>query len=263
MPVPGLLSHDPWPGSVAPAVTDVDIAIARTFPEWEGRSEVREVERLLVDLLNSARRCIYIETQYFTSKILAAVLAARLQEPEGPDVVMILHPNSDGWLEQHTMDVLRGRVLKHLRAADRFGRLGLYYPHLPDLNSQCISMHSKVCVIDLEYVRIGSANLSNRSMGFDSRDILTLFFTQGAILGIVGGVTGLLVGFGICSWLETLPSLASPMGKAGGNLQVSFAPRIYGYGLSLALFSSAFASILPARAAGRMTPIDIIRSGAE
>ncbi|MEX5218823.1 MAG: VTT domain-containing protein [Nitrospira sp.] len=172
---PGSLSHDPWPGSVAPAVKDADIAIARTFPEWEGRSEVREVERLLVDLLNSARRCIYIETQYFTSKILAEVLAARLQEPEGPDVVMILHPNSDGWLEQHTMDVLRGRVLKRLRASDRFGRLGLYYPHLPDLNGQCISMHSKVCVIDLDYVRIGSANLSNRSMGFDSECDLALW----------------------------------------------------------------------------------------
>ncbi|HEX2056565.1 MAG TPA: VTT domain-containing protein [Nitrospiraceae bacterium] len=165
-PKPG---HDPWPPSVAPSVQHVNIAIARTMPEWEHHDEVREVERLLVDLLKAARRCIYIETQYFTSRVLAAVLIERLQEPEGPDVVMILHPNSDGWLEQHTMDVLRGRVLKRLRAADRFARLGLYYPHLPDLKgSQCISMHSKVCVIDQDYVRIGSANFSNRSMGFDS-----------------------------------------------------------------------------------------------
>ncbi|WP_447598148.1 VTT domain-containing protein [Nitrospira sp. Nam80] len=173
-PAPAALSRDPWPASLVPAVEDVDIAIARTYPEWEGRPEVREVETLLVDLLKTARRCIYIETQYFTSKILAAVLVARLQEPEGPDVVMILHPNSDGWLEQHTMDVLRGRVLKRLRAADRFGRLGLYYPQVPDLKGQCISMHSKVCVIDLDYVRIGSANLSNRSMGFDSECDLAL-----------------------------------------------------------------------------------------
>jgi phosphatidylserine/phosphatidylglycerophosphate/cardiolipin synthase-like enzyme/uncharacterized membrane protein YdjX (TVP38/TMEM64 family) len=161
-------SHDPWPASVAPSMRDVEVAVARTFPEWEDRPEVREVERLLVDLLRAARRCIYIETQYFTSTVLAAVLMERLQEPEGPDIVMILHPNSDGWLEQHTMDVLRGRVLKQLRAADRFHRLGLYYPSLPDLRGQCISMHSKVCVIDTEYVRIGSANMSNRSMGFDS-----------------------------------------------------------------------------------------------
>jgi phosphatidylserine/phosphatidylglycerophosphate/cardiolipin synthase-like enzyme len=81
---------------------------------------------------------------------------------------MVLHPNSDGWLEQHTMDVLRGRVLQRLRAADKFHRLNLNYPKIPDLHGQCISMHSKVCIIDDEIVRIGSANLSNRSMGFDT-----------------------------------------------------------------------------------------------
>ena len=167
-------SPDPWPTSVSPAIRQIEIAIARTMPASEDHPEVREVEGLLVDLLKTARRCIYIETQYFTSTVLAAVLIQRLQEPEGPDIVMILHPNSDGWLEQHTMDVLRGRVLKRLRAADRFHRLGLYYPYLPDLKGQCISMHSKVCVVDRDYVRIGSANMSNRSMGFDTECDLAL-----------------------------------------------------------------------------------------
>ena len=159
---------DHWPSSVEPDVRDVAIAVARTEPEYSDRTEVREVEHLLTDLLTAARQWIYIETQYFTSAMLAETLAARLQEPDGPEIVLILHPNSDGWLEQHTMDVLRGRVLKRLRAADRFHRLGLYYPHLPDLKGQCISMHSKVCIVDNEYVRVGSANMSNRSMGFDS-----------------------------------------------------------------------------------------------
>lgn len=171
----GTVVPDPWPASVIPSVKQVDVAIARTLPEFEGQREVREVEHLLVDLLMAARRCIYIETQYFTSTVLAAALARRLQEPDGPDVVMILHPNSDGWLEQHTMDVVRGRVLKGLRAADRFGRLGLYYPSLPDLKGQCISMHSKVCIVDQDHIRIGSANMSNRSMGFDSECDLALY----------------------------------------------------------------------------------------
>jgi phosphatidylserine/phosphatidylglycerophosphate/cardiolipin synthase-like enzyme/uncharacterized membrane protein YdjX (TVP38/TMEM64 family) len=171
---PAMSSHDPWPRSVPPVIHHTDVAIARTMPASEVHDEAREVERLLVDLLKQARRCIYIETQYFTSTVLAAVLTERLKEPEGPDIIMILHPNSDGWLEQHTMDVLRGRVLKRLRAADQFHRLGLYYPHLPDLKAQCISMHSKVCIIDGDYVRIGSANMSNRSMGFDTECDLAL-----------------------------------------------------------------------------------------
>ena len=73
-PPPSMSSRDPWPRSVVPMIRQAEIAIARTMPETEEHDEVREVERLLVDLLNAARRCIYIETQYFTSTVLASVL---------------------------------------------------------------------------------------------------------------------------------------------------------------------------------------------
>ncbi len=157
-----------WPEGVKADLSDVPVAIARTAPAFGSSASVSEVETLFLDTLNNARRYIYIETQYLTSHTVADRLAARLQDPKGPEIVMVLHPNSDGWLEQHTMDVLRGRVLERLRAADRFHRLNLNYPKVPDLRGQCISMHSKVCIIDDEFVRVGSANLSNRSMGFDT-----------------------------------------------------------------------------------------------
>ncbi|HEU4684519.1 MAG TPA: VTT domain-containing protein [Nitrospira sp.] len=159
---------DCWPATVPPDLGDVLIAIARTAPAFEGRAAVKEVEALFLDMLSAARRHIYIETQYLTSRTISDRLAARLQDPRGPEIVMVLHPNSDGWLEQHTMDVLRARVLERLRASDRHRRLALYYPKIPGLQSQCISMHAKVCVIDDQVVRVGSANLSNRSMGFDT-----------------------------------------------------------------------------------------------
>src|SRR6476646_1979445 len=170
-PIPSRAHGDPgplWPEAVKPELSDVPVAIARTAPAFGERASVNEVEALFLDSLNNARRHIYIETQYLTSRTIADCLAALLQDPKGPEIVMVLHPNSDGWLEQHTMDVLRGRVLEQLRAADRFHRLNLNYPKVPDLRGQCISMHSKVCVVDDDFVRIGSANLSNRSMGFDT-----------------------------------------------------------------------------------------------
>ena len=170
-PIPSSAHGDPgplWPEAVKPELSDVPVAIARTAPAFGERASVNEVEALFLDSLNNARRHIYIETQYLTSRTIADCLAALLQDPKGPEIVMVLHPNSDGWLEQHTMDVLRGRVLEQLRAADRFHRLNLNYPKVPDLRGQCISMHSKVCIVDDDFVRIGSANLSNRSMGFDT-----------------------------------------------------------------------------------------------
>jgi phospholipase D1/2 len=158
----------PWPSTIKPDLERVQVGIMLTEPAYEDRHEVRQVERLYLDAIRTARRHIYIETQYLTSEILGAALVERLQDPVGPEIVIILHPNSDGWLEQHTMDVLRARMLKQLRAADIQQRLALYYPHIPGLGEQCISLHSKVLIIDDELVRIGSSNLSNRSMGFDT-----------------------------------------------------------------------------------------------
>ena len=159
------------PDSVATAerlVADFEAANPGINIEYETRPGVRHVEQLYLDAMRGAQEYIYIETQYLTSKTLGACVLERLQERHGPEVVLILHPNSDGWLEQYTMDVLRGRLLKQLRAGDRFKRLGLYYPHIPGLGTQCLSLHSKVLIVDDAFVRIGSSNLSNRSMGFDT-----------------------------------------------------------------------------------------------
>ena len=158
----------PWPSSIKPDLERMQVGITLTEPVYEDRHEVRQVERLYLDAIRAARRYIYIETQYLTSDILGSALVERLQDPVGPEIVIILHPNSDGWLEQYTMDVLRARMLKQLRAADIQQHLALYYPHIPGLGEQCISLHSKVLIIDDELVRIGSSNLSNRSMGFDT-----------------------------------------------------------------------------------------------
>lgn len=56
------------------------MAIARTCPAYDGRDEVREVERLMLDAIAAARRCIYIENQYFTAHKIGEALLERLQE---------------------------------------------------------------------------------------------------------------------------------------------------------------------------------------
>ena len=159
---------DLWPRDLPPDVTDVGVAIARTEPAWSGRSEVREVETLFLDSIRAARRYLYIENQYFTSARIGDALAARLSERDGPEIVLVVPRHCSGWLEQTTMGLLRGALLERLRAADRHDRLRVYCPVVPDLVSGCINVHSKVMVVDDRVVRVGSANLSNRSMGLDT-----------------------------------------------------------------------------------------------
>ena len=167
----------PWPPSIDPDVEQVEVAVARTMPAYADQPAVREVERLYLDSIAAARRAIYIENQYLSSHRIGEALKQRLGEAEGPEVVMVMPRKTGGWLEQHTMDVLRGRVLRKLRESDRYDRLRAYYPRIARKPDCDLMVHDKVLVIDDDFVRVGSSNLSNRSMGFDSE--CDLAFTAG------------------------------------------------------------------------------------
>ena len=166
---PVAVAADPWPASLAPDFTDVTVGIACTAPAVNGEAGVRHVERLYLDTIARAKRYIYIENQYFTSPKIGEALGARLAQPDGPEIVLVTRLLSHGWLEEMTMHVLRTRLIRDLRAADRYGRFHVYYPHVDGLaEGTCIDTHSKLMAVDDEWLRVGSANLSNRSMGVDT-----------------------------------------------------------------------------------------------
>ena len=168
-PVRRLPEGDPWPSHVEPDMREVSVGIARTIPLYEDRQEVREVEKLYEDAIGRAKNFIYIENQYLTSIAVGNALEARLSEPDGPEIVIVVPNKTCDWLEQSTMDVLRSRMLKRLRKADSANRLRLYFPDIPGLKEeQDLNVHSKVMVVDDDLVRVGSSNISNRSMGFDT-----------------------------------------------------------------------------------------------
>lgn len=159
----------PWPESLAVDIGNVDVALARTMPELPGHPGITEVEMLYLDMIAAARQRIYIENQYFTAHHIGEALAARLAEPDGPEIIVVVRLFSHGWLEEHTMHVLRSRLVHRLRAADVHGRFHIHYPHIEGLpDGICIDLHSKLMIVDDEILRIGSSNLCNRSMGMDS-----------------------------------------------------------------------------------------------
>jgi phospholipase D1/2 len=171
-PPPG--EGDPWPAGVAVDVQGVDVAVARTEPPYHGQQGVFEVQALYLDAITAARNWLYLESQYLTSAMIGEALAVRLAERDGPEVVLVLPREATGWVEQSTMGVLRAPLLRRLREADRFGRLRILYPHLPALGAEFINVHSKVLVVDDALLRIGSGNLTNRSMGIDTECDLAL-----------------------------------------------------------------------------------------
>jgi len=185
--------HDPWPPSLSPDVSDVSVGIARTEPQYPGGKGTRKIETLFLDSIAAAQRSIYIENQYLSSAVIGDALVKRLRDPDGPEVVAVITKASAGWLEGATMDVLRSRLVKRLREADKYRRLRIFCPVIDAQKSCCMSIHSKLLIADNQFVRIGSANVSNRSMGFDTECDLVPFreFVVGTFLGMSPGVIGI------------------------------------------------------------------------
>jgi len=161
-----------WPPGIEPLFEHVRTGLSRTEPAWRGAPEVRECEALHLAGIAAAKSCIYMENQYFTSELMGRALAARLAEPSGPDIVLVSTTRSPSYFDQNTMDPTRSRFIKNLKAADRFGRFQIYSP-VTALGRDII-VHAKVTFIDDVLVRIGSANMNNRSFGFDTECDLSM-----------------------------------------------------------------------------------------
>ncbi len=167
-------AQDPWPNGLTPHLRDVEVAIARTAASGYAHRGVREVETLFVESIAAARRSIFIECQYLASTRVGEALVARLREEAGPQVVIVTTLRCGGWLEELAMGVLRARLLRRLVEADRFGRLRVYCAVADTQKNIHIEVHSKVMVIDDTFLRVGSANMTNRSMSFDTECDLAL-----------------------------------------------------------------------------------------
>jgi phosphatidylserine/phosphatidylglycerophosphate/cardiolipin synthase-like enzyme/uncharacterized membrane protein YdjX (TVP38/TMEM64 family) len=159
-----------WPPQVPVLATDIDVAIARTCPAWDGDVPVREVEQLYLDMIAGARRLVYMENQYFAARRVADLLAERLERRDCPEIVLINPGEPVSMVERSTMGVARARTLRRLHQCDRFGRLHVYYPSVA---GEDVKVHAKLMIVDDVALRIGSSNLNNRSMGLDSEcDVL-------------------------------------------------------------------------------------------
>jgi len=166
LPAPPIAEPIAWPEAAEPEFHDIKVGIARTVGAWRSWPEVRETQALTIASIAAARRCIYLENQYFTSPAAAEALASRLAEADGPEVVLISTRHSPHWFDRMTMDRARGDFIRRLQRADQHGRLHIYSP--TTANGRIIIVHAKVAIIDDIFVRVGSANMNNRSVGFDT-----------------------------------------------------------------------------------------------
>lgn len=159
-------NNDPWPAFLEPDFHRTEIGIARTQPSYNEQPEVREIEAINLEAIRQASSFLYIENQYFASRRVTEALAERLQDPDGPDVVVINPEKGEDILEEAAMDSARRFAVHYLKQHDPYDRFAIYTPY--NEADEPIYVHSKVLIADDRLLRIGSSNLNNRSMGFDT-----------------------------------------------------------------------------------------------
>ncbi|HEX5023460.1 MAG TPA: phospholipase D-like domain-containing protein [Candidatus Binatia bacterium] len=139
-----------------------------------GNESVREIRHLFRDAISAAESYIYIENQYFSSQAIHEALVRRMSDPRRSrlEIVLVLAKEANAFVEQASIGIAQAKVIRNLRslAAETGHKLGIYYPASPAENREDIPtyIHSKLLLVDDQFLSVGSANLNNRSMGLDT-----------------------------------------------------------------------------------------------
>ncbi len=155
-----------WPEGFAADLMGVDVALARTEPKWKDQDGAQEGQRLHLASIAAARHTIFIENQYLTAPVIVEALCRRLEEEDGPEVIAIGPSRSPSFFDRMTMDSARIAAINRLEQSDFYDRFRAFSARTA--RDEPIIVHSKVTIIDDRLIRIGSANLNNRSGGLDT-----------------------------------------------------------------------------------------------
>lgn len=161
--------RDIWPEGFAADFEHVRIGIARTEPYARGKPPINEVDRLFIATIEAAERMIYIENQFFSAEHVARKLADQLTQKPALELLLIAPKTHASWLEARTMRNGRLEFMKVFDDAGLSDRVRLLHPQVTDdAQVEAVMVHAKVMIVDDHLLRVGSANLNNRSMGADS-----------------------------------------------------------------------------------------------
>lgn len=97
-----------------------------------------------------------------------------------------------------------------------------------------------------------------KATGFSGKEVKRIFMIQAMAIGVFGGVSGLLLGWGLSVLIDHTPFEIDALPTIT-TYPVNFDPLYFIIGFVFALVASFFAGYLPANKAMKMDPVDVLR----
>lgn len=97
-----------------------------------------------------------------------------------------------------------------------------------------------------------------KATGFSGSDVRAIFLYLSMIIGVVGGLIGLIIGFGLSSIIDQIPFETAALPSIH-TYPIKYKLLYYFIGITFALITTFIAGLFPARKAGKVDPVIIIR----
>jgi lipoprotein-releasing system permease protein len=97
-----------------------------------------------------------------------------------------------------------------------------------------------------------------KAMGFAGKDVKQIFMIQSLVIGLLGSILGLMIGFGLSKLIAQAPFDGGDFISID-RLPVNFDPKYYIIGIVFGVLTTAFAGYMPSRKASKIDPIEILR----
>ncbi|MBS1950778.1 MAG: ABC transporter, permease protein [Cytophagales bacterium] len=97
-----------------------------------------------------------------------------------------------------------------------------------------------------------------KAMGFAGGDVKSIFIIQSLIIGLVGAVAGLIIGYGLSVAISKAPFNGGDIVSLD-HFPVNFDPKFYVIGVVFGIATTAIAGYMPSRKASKIDPIEILR----
>ncbi len=94
-----------------------------------------------------------------------------------------------------------------------------------------------------------------KALGFSGKDIMTIFLTQATVIGLLGALVGVIMGYGISLLINQVPFAIAGL----ETLPISFQAQDFLLAVVFGILTTLIAGYLPSRQASKIDPVIIIR----